>query len=283
MTHLRIAERDDTIGRYAFLDSSLPAPRWIWLGVLVHHTSQHGKRLFQRRLGRLRLSLRDDPRLESRHLSEQLVERGLLSRVVIPIDIERRLDAVRRQRLQVRAADDVLLLNTECEAHRMDDLRHRATDEVQRVLDATCPLKWRRIKGDAQLLPTEATCLLSERDRTVDQLLVQIVRHHARPKPNERALTERGSLGVERSEDQLPTAIVLRRLDRIRVAQAVVPLEQHDHREHRWRTGLLSSRSIACNQLLFEAVREQLLPNTPEEPVKVARGPKAARDIGFTR
>ncbi len=113
----------------------------------------------------------------------------------------------------------------------------------------------------------------------VDELLVEVVRDRADPESHQRPLTERSSLLSESPENELPPQIVFSRVDGIGVAQPVVPLEQHRHRQQRWLTRLLPAWVIAGGQLLLEFPVEQLFPDLPEESIELARGSQVFCDL----
>jgi hypothetical protein len=61
----------------------------------------------------------------------------VLGVLVIRVDVQRRLDAVRLEHDQARLADHDFFLNLESETHRAHHLRHGAPDQVAGVFDAT--------------------------------------------------------------------------------------------------------------------------------------------------
>jgi len=72
---------------------------------------------------------------------------------------------------------------------------------------------------------------LHELDRSVHELLVEIVRDCPHPKSHKGSLAERSLIRIEAAQDQPPASVVLGGLHRIGVTQAVVPLQQVHHRQ----------------------------------------------------
>ncbi len=83
-----------------------------------------------------------DPRIEGRCLRQQVLQRFMLSIVIVPIDIERGLEAVVRQHSELRLLDHLLFVDVEDHADRMNHPGHRSPDQIPRVLDTTRP--WQR-------------------------------------------------------------------------------------------------------------------------------------------
>src|SRR6185437_916489 len=102
--HLRIGDRNDSALRDLVFDLA-PTGRRIWFDVLRDELAQHCERLLERwDLCRGCRALRD-PRLEGVDLPQQAFERRGLRIIVVPVDVERRLDAVPREHAESRALD----------------------------------------------------------------------------------------------------------------------------------------------------------------------------------
>lgn len=100
-----------------------------------------------------------------------------------------------------------------------------------------------------------------------DELLVEVLGDRADTEAHKRPLAERRSPRPQSPQNQVPPPIVLRRVDGVRVPEPepVVAFQQHDHRKHRRRAGLLPAGLVARDELVVELPREQLLPDTPQE------------------
>src|SRR5262249_44109696 len=138
------------------------------------------------------------------------------------------------------------------------------------VFDTTSAMQWRRVERDPQLLPSEAPRLLRELDRAVHEALVEVVGDRSHPEPNQGSLTERRLLLTQCSKHQLPASVILGSIDRIGVAQPIVPLQQHHHRQLRWWTGILAPWPITPRQLILEHRFEEFSADLPQEPIEPA-------------
>src|SRR5690606_38103759 len=112
-------------------------------------------------------------------------------------------------------------------------------------------------------------------DCAVHELLVEVMLDRLRAKADQAALAERCPILPKRAEDQLPATIILRFVDRARVAHTLKPLQQHHHREQRGGTGLLPTRVVRSDELILELIVEQLLSDRPQKHEKLARTAKA--------
>lgn len=218
----------------------------------------------------LSVSLRH-PVVQPLRLADEVLQRIVPLVRIAPVDVQGGLDARRLQELQVGLLHHGRDIDPRCLGHGAHDLRHRSTNQVPGVFDTPSAFERRGVEGDAQLAPVELLGVFREFDRPVDELLVQVVLDCAGAEANEAALAERRSLPAERPQHEAPPLIVLGLVDRRRVAHPGVTLQQIDHREHCWRTGVLPAGVVRCDELVLKRAAEELLSDAPQEQVELAR------------
>ena len=190
MTHLRIADGDDTVLRDA-LANAFAAAVWIRLDVLLDDAAHQCERVRHRRLVGVGLHLATHPSLEELGLLDDDLKRVMSFSLIAPVDVECGFDARTLERRKSRAID----------AGRRRDrahyLRHGAADQISRVFDAAGTFERRRVEDRLQILPAKLLRMLRNLDRPLNEPLIEIVFRHLDAETHEAALPDREWLATD--------------------------------------------------------------------------------------
>ncbi|MNC84549.1 hypothetical protein D3C83_01050 [compost metagenome] len=202
---------------------------------------------------------------------EGLDRRGLLDGIV-PVDVERALDARLDEQGNARLPAHLLFFPPEQAGHTADDISRRMGQQVERVLDPASALERTRIDRHPQRLRQLARVkrlgARRQRDGAFQHAAIHVGGDQPFSKLLQRALRKRRFLGPQAPQDHLDPQIQDGQLDHLGVGDAQIALHEHRHGHHRGRARLFSRARPAVHrrQLILKPGVEQLVPMQPQKP-----------------